>query len=391
MPRVHKVHFRPKADIFHHQGVAANMKVTRLCISVILAALLLGCHLHDTKSAPVTLESTLTDFLSSPTFPRPEDLANALHLSIGRPTLTSSVIPGNAATLVYAVAPNRWGITRIQLHAQADQRQAYETSANLGLTFDKTYCLKPDNFPAQIGLKIDRMAIPIADGGGTYEMDSYQSPIKHGRWMKIDSRTTQTCAATASLIKYYNPPEVGPLMTTVIPNDLANPFPARRFTAMEFWQKLMALIRLHDGYMGPDELEQAFGLKFTPITITSNHGARRELRAGQDWYFSLWYDVTGPGYQTIQPGVIPNGQGSSATIGIPSFSFLSKSGEFECLTKAAIETDLLQSGWVVTSTKVGLFTTTTFKFPHHDSNISVFADNQDCVIEIRVAGALSLP
>jgi hypothetical protein len=368
----------------------------RLYVPALLAGLVVACGVQDTKPAPVKLESTLTDFLSSPAFPRPEDLANALHLSIGRPTLTSSYsLLGNEATLAYPVASNQWGVTHIGLHVLADKSGSRETTATLGLTFDKTYCLKPDNFPAQVGLKIDKMMIPIADGGGAYEMDSYKSPIKQGRWLSMDSSTMQTCARSASLIKFYSPSEPGPLMTAVIPNNLAGPFHAHPpFTAMEFWQKLMTLIRLHNGYIAPDELQQAFGLKFTPITIAYTNGARRELHARQDWYFSLYYDVTGPGYKSIQPGVIPNGQGSATTIEIPSFSFLSKSGEFECLAMTPIEADLLRAGWTATPPKPGLFKlmmTTTFKLPRRDSIISVTTENQGdryCVADIRIAGAL---
>jgi hypothetical protein len=288
----------------------------------------------------------------------------------------------------------------MQVYVQTDKSGTHETYAVLGLQFDKTYCLKPGNFPAEAGLKLNTMGVPISDGVGTYEVRSYWSNVIDGTMLRIESANEQECAKSASLSKFYVPGEVGPPMTSVIPSDLANAaLPHPPFTAADLWQKLIAMIRLHSGYIAPDEIEQAFGLKFTPIAISYKSVAMRDLHAPGGWKFSLHYGVTGPGYQSVQPGVVANGQGSSLTIEIPSFFFLGTLGESECLPMSLIETDLFHAGWTVAPPKVGQpklgpfshLEIKIFEITGKDAHIRVTAQeegNHYCVMGIRVDGAL---
>jgi hypothetical protein len=373
-----------------------NTKFRCLHMVLGLTILMAAQNIHGATPVQVSLERTLGSLVGSPTLSRPEDLAKALHIAISKPMLTSSHMPqGDAVGLTYQIGSNPWGLTQMDLQIQANEDDTHETNGVLGLQLDKTYCLKPSNFPASVGLQLRKIPVPNFDGPGTYELVFYNSPFTHGTTLRIEASSENDCAKTASLTKVYDRDGVGPPMAALIPSDLANPLPAHPpYSANEFWQKLMALIRLHDGYVDPNELERSLGVKFRPITIGYKSTARRELRARIDSYFSVFYEVTGPGYQSVQLGVVPDGQGSALAVEIPSFTFLGKSGEAECLASSTAESDLVHAGWTAVASRHGPFNPLELKtltLAGRDSNIQVNAERRGdhyCVTAIRVAGAL---
>ncbi|WP_157956563.1 hypothetical protein [Dyella sp. C11] len=372
-----------------------NIEGARLCM-VMVAAMMIGARGDRVAREPSNhLEKTLGAWAGRPALPRPEDLAKALNIAISKPELASTYgYQSEGLSLTYRIGANPWGLTRMDFRVETDKGGVHAAHEELALSLDKSYCLKPANFPAEVGLSLAKMVMPIADSPSTYDVISYDSPAGRGTRLRIESASKDDCAKRVSLSIFYFSRDAGPTVATLIPAEISNRLPARPpFTAAEFWQTFMAMIRLHNGYIGPEELQQSLHVTFTPIAMGYKSTARRELRARDGWYFGLFYDVTGPGYQSVQPGVVPNGQSSALTISIPSFSFVDDAGQPGCLSASMVETGLLDAGWTPAAEKkalLGQAYSQAFKLDGKDSNLDFLANklgDRYCVTSIRVAGA----
>lgn len=360
-----------------------------------MAMMTAACGTHVAEKPSAHLEGTLGALAGAPALLSPEDLANALNVAISKPHLTTSYgYQSETLGLSYRIEANPWGLTRMDLAVTTDKGGVHAAYEELALTLDKTHCLKPANFAVEVGLKLTKVPMQMPDSGGTYDEIFYESPVLRGTRLRVESASEEDCAKRVTLSISYLPKQMGPIVMTMIPREIDNRLPAHPpFTAEEFWQKFLAMIRLHNGYIGPEELEQSLNVAFTPIAIGYKSTARRELHARDNWYFELSYEVTGPGYQSIQPGVVPNGQGSALNISIPSLSFVDNSGQEECLSASRVESELLGAGWTPASGKKALLDQSyyqTFKLEGKDSNLNIFTHKQgdhQCVEGIRVAGA----
>ena len=303
------------------------------CAVLSMAMMSAACGTHVAEKPPAHLEATLGALAGAPALLRPEDLASALHIAISKPQLaTGDGYQSESLGLIYRMGANPWGVTRMDFAVTTDKSGVYAAYEELALTLDKSYCLKPANFSATVGLKLTKVPMQMSDIAGTYDEIFYESPVSRGTVLRVESASEEYCAKRVALSVSYPARQVGPTVMTMIPREIDNRFPAYApFTAEEFWQNLLAMIRLHSGYIGPEELEQSLHVTFTPITIGYKSIAHRQLRARDSWYLGLSYEVTGPGYQSVQPGVIPDGKGSALDIQIPSFSFVDRSGREECL------------------------------------------------------------
>lgn len=373
-----------------------NIRGGKFCTVLALATMIGACRTNVVENPTPHLEGTLGALAGAPALLRPEDLAKALNIGISTPQLgTAYGYLSENLGLTYRIGANPWGLTQMTLSIRTDQSGAYAVYEELALSLDKTYCLKPAEFSPNVGLRLSKMPMQMPDGGGAYFVNFYDSPARHGTKLRVESADEEDCAKRVSLSIFYTPNEVGPSVVTIIPRDISNRFPAHPpFTATEFWQTLMAMIRLHNGYMSPEQVEQSLHVTFTPITIGYKTIARRELYARDGWYFRLSYGVTGPGYQSVQPGMVPNGQGSILDIEIPSFSFVDDSGKEQCLVENTVEAGLLDAGWKPEGEKKAPLAqaySQTFKLAGKDANLRIFSQkhgDHHCVDGIRVAGAL---
>lgn len=371
------------------------MKISRCFFFALIVILSVAnaCVAQEAGRSPGSLEKTLARFVHSTEQPRPDDVARALNVPISKATPSGTELMDNTVLLVYRMGANPWGITRIEWFLVAGGDGQHQTFGQLIVRLDKTFCLRPSAFAHDVDLVFNRMPTQLPDGGGLYNVDTYQSPPGQTSSLRVEAETREGCAKAVALIRAYGSKSTGPSIATLMPNLLATPFPAHPpYTAMEFWQRLATLIRAHDGYVAPNELQGSLDVAMKPITFGDRSVTGRNFHAHDDWYMSLYYSVRGPGYKSVQPGVIPDGQGSSLTIDIPDFTFLNQAGDLACLTLDTVESDLQGDHWE-REVKQGPFGTLSVRRFTHGEKYSVIdvtaRGKTNCVIGIRITGSLN--
>ncbi|MBB6242432.1 hypothetical protein [Rhodanobacter sp. MP1X3] len=380
--------------------------------------LIVSCFATNTDHAnerSINLKDVIVKASNVSAIPRPEDIATALRITIGKPSLNDGGVDiGEFANYVYPVGKNPWGITSIRRSFHLDDSGLREATNDTVLSLDQTYCVKPADFPKTMNLKLFKILEPFPDGGGATEHDFYMGTIEEtGKFLSIDSAGEQGCAKSISLAYRYRELGVaaaqakslwastGPFVaSSPSTNDLATPFKVHPpFSADDFLKKVMLLIQAHRGYITSDELNNAFDLKIAPVHAVGNRVASYHLQEHKDWYIGLAYALSGPDYRSNQKGIYPDGQGSTVDFSFHSYTFLSPSANPMCLAAEVVEAGLLKNGWSEVPQEkpnaarlpyVNPIESILFKMPNSVSSVKVFAKtylSQSCVLGLRIIGA----
>jgi len=114
------------------------------------------------------------------------------------------------------------------------------------------------------------------------------------------------------------------------------------FTADEFWEKILLLMREHDGYITKERFEDVFGVQLKQTKSYEDGSAMYSLKKGTDWYFDAGLWMTGEKFK--KPGGKMGGVSSSLRIDW-DFDTFGEVNVGPCIRTDTARKDILSSGW----------------------------------------------
>ena len=314
-----------------------------------------ACH-AGVRPDKERMEAVIARLATRPDAPTVDDFAAALGLGLGKPTLSDDGVSSSRfGTYAYPVQANAWGIVGIHHAFTLGAGGLTESTTLIELFLDGTYCVRPERFPASWKFIFMDTSIPHPDSVGVTPDHRYLASLERNRGLQISVVDEKACARSLVLLAQYgkggDAAGLGPAIAdSPSASELTGGYNVHPpFSGQAFLQQILTLIRAHDGYVLPQDLDGAFGLKIPPLSTSYKYLESYDFTAYRQWHMKLHYEVI----RGIQPGTPPNSprnlRMSSLEVAFHPYTFPDASGHPACLPAEAVDAALREEGYGVSN------------------------------------------
>lgn len=314
-----------------------------------------ACH-AGARPEKESMEAVIARLAARPDAPTVDGLAAALGLTLGKPMLSDDGVSGSRYGIyAYPVQANTLGVVGIRHAFKLGEGGLRESDTHIELFLDGTYCARPERFPPRWKFNFLDTFIPHPDSVGATPDHRYIASLERDRGLQISVDSEKACARSIVLLAQYggsgDAASLGPVIAdSPSTSELAGGYNVHPpFSGQAFLQKVVTLIRAHDGYVLPQELDLAFGLDIPPLSKSYKYLESYDFTAYRQWHMRLHYEVR----RGIQPGTPPdsplNLRISSLEFAFHPYTFLDTAGHPACLPTETVDAALRDEGYGVSN------------------------------------------